>query len=188
MDEGGVGGMANESELVRTAYEQCGVAYNTAVEVSKYTWTMFYTRTAALLGAAGYVVLEHPAAAWLGALLLLIGAWATHRISQAQVASNQNVIRKILAAGLLLERENPALGYRYRLDAWGDQLDETASLDSLVNGLKDQDIGSKKLRDLGLTPKFEKLLMTYSLMQVAFAGIALLFWTICWMIPTLFGK
>ncbi len=38
----------NSYHVVRSG----GVAYNTAVEVSKYTWTMFYTRTAATLAAA----------------------------------------------------------------------------------------------------------------------------------------
>lgn len=168
--------MGDQSDLVRTAYEQCGVAYNMAVEVSKYTWTMFYTRTAALLAASGYIVLERPRAAWLGGVLLLVGALATQCLTQTQAARNQTVVRKTIAAGLLLERANPKLGYLYRLRARGEQLDETNSLNSLASTPESEDIGQMQLGQLGLTPKFEELLTAYASIQGLLAVIAFWIW------------
>ncbi|MCZ6653997.1 MAG: hypothetical protein O7D91_13340 [Planctomycetota bacterium] len=180
--------MADEIELVKCAYEQCGVAYNTAVDVTKFTWQMFYTSGAALLAAAGYILLYKPRFAWLAAGLLALGALSAWHLTRPQIIANQNVIRKVMAAGLYLEKENKALGYRFRLDALGHRVDEESTMEELWMPATDDDLAKLRLRDLGLTPNLEGLCRVYVLLYSLFALICLIYWIVEVITPALASK
>lgn len=180
--------MGNETELVKCAYEQCGVAYDTAVDVTKFTWKMFYTSSAAILGAAGYILLNKPRFAWLAAGLLVLGALSAWHLTRPQIIANQNVIRKVMAAGLYLEKENKELGYRFRLDALGHRLDEESTLEELWTPATDDELAKLRLRDLGLTPNLEGLCRVYVLLYSVFALICLIYWIAEVIVPALASK
>ena len=166
--------MPDRLELTRCGYEQCGVAYNTAVDVSKFTWKMFYTRSAAVLGASGYIVFRAPEFGWLAAALLVSGALATWFLTRRQMIANQNVIRKVVAAGLFLEKEHPELGCRFRLAALDDKLDEESTLGNIWKA--PDDVAALRLCDLGLTPRLRELCTVHALIYLLFAVIAVIYW------------
>ncbi|MBL8879590.1 MAG: hypothetical protein JNG88_10770, partial [Phycisphaerales bacterium] len=141
-----------DHKLVEAGYTQCAKAYEIAVDVTKFTWTAFYTRSAAVLGGAGYVLVNKPQYGWAGGLLLLASAATTAIITRNQMERNQAVIQKAIAAGAFLERENPDLGCRFRLDAFGDHNLHSKSLESLWKG--PDDLHNLHIHQLALTPKF----------------------------------
>jgi len=163
-------------ELVQCAYQECGTAYNTAVNVTLFTWKTFYTRSAAVLAAAGYIVLTEPQLAWLAALLLILSAGATWFITLAQMMRNQAVIRKVIAAGAYLEVRHDELGCRFKLDAFGDELDQSTKLADLWPGPKD--LESRPLQRLGVTPKVTELCKVHALVTIGFAMIAIGRWVV----------
>lgn len=180
--------MSDKAELVKCAYEQCGIAYNTAVDVTKFTWKMFYTSGAAILTAAGYMLFDKPEFAWLAAGLLLLGALSAWHLTRPQIIANQNVIRKVMAAGLYLEKENKELGHRFRLDALGHRLDEELTMEELWGPVTDDDLAKLRLCDLGLTPNLEGLCRVYVLLYALFALICLIYWVVMVIAPALASK
>lgn len=162
------------TSLVQCAYQECGTAYNTAVTVTLFTWKAFYAQSAAVVGASGYIVLSGPHFAWLAALLLALGACATWYLTRKQMADNQNVIRKAIAAGLHLEVTYPELGCRFKLDAFGDRLDDQETLARLWRG--PESVDTTRLGALGVTPHLRTLCSIYVLIYAVFATIALARW------------
>jgi hypothetical protein len=99
-------------EALTTAYAEIGKAYQTAVDVSTFTWKMFYLRCVAVFTAAGYLAIdEHQICLAVG--LLMISAIMTVIVTKKQMHDNQRVIQKLLASGFLLEIRNPGFGHRF---------------------------------------------------------------------------
>ena len=112
---------------IPTAYAEIGKAYEIAVQVSLFTWRMFYLRSVAVFTAAGYLAfLRNQKAFAIG--LLVISAAMTLAITKKQMHDNQRVIQKLLAAGFLLESRNEGLGYRYMHEIHSDDPNEEQNL------------------------------------------------------------
>lgn len=102
------------SGTIATAYAEQGNAYRAAVDVTLFTYKMFYARTLAVFtGATFLVTTEVPSGLTIGVTLLVISAFMTFFVTTRQMRDNQRVIQKILASGFLMEIRNPGLGYRY---------------------------------------------------------------------------
>lgn len=100
------------SGAVISAYEQTSGAYEVAVDVSMFTWHMFYLRAVATFVAAWYLTAHNQK--FNAIVLLILAAMLTLGVTRVQMEQNQRVIQKMLAAGYLLEIRNPELGYRFR--------------------------------------------------------------------------
>lgn len=161
-------------ELVKSAYERCCDAYETAVEVTKFTWKMFYTREAAVLTAAGYIALNDPQAAVISAVLLGLSAPMTLWMTWPQMVANHRVIRKVIAAGLFLEREHPDLGCRFKIDAFGDRLSDTQQLRELWQG--PEPLLTRSLSDIAITPQFGRYCLILMSADVILCVVSLLQW------------
>lgn len=79
-----------------------------------------------------------------------------------------------MAAGLFLETKHESLGCRFKLDAFGDQLEEGKQLKDLWPGPPEPAL--VPLRGLGLTPRLEALCGIYALVYLGFAVIAFVIW------------
>lgn len=97
-------------KLIEVGYTQCAKAYEIAVDVTKFTWTAFYTRSAAVLGSAGYLLIYKPQFGWAGGILLLASAATTAIVTRDQMRRNQAVIQKAIASGAMLESRHAELG------------------------------------------------------------------------------
>lgn len=165
---------AESVELIRCGYERCCAAYETAVDVSKFTWKMFYTGEAAVFGAAGYLAVTHPEAALVSAMLLAFSAVMTWRVTWPQMLTNQRVIRKVIAAGAHLEHRNPELGCRFKIDAFGDELRENLAFRDLWLG--PADLEARTAARLGLTPKAAPYCYIFLAAEIVFSVVALWVW------------
>ncbi len=112
---------------VNTAYAEIGKAYRAAVDVTLFTWNMFYLRCVAIFTAAGYLAFKStPRHIWFAVGLLVISALMTVFITKPQMHNNQRVIQKTLASGFLLEIRNEGLGYRFVHEVHSAGLNEEA--------------------------------------------------------------
>jgi hypothetical protein len=158
---------AEQLKLVDTAYVQCNGAYKTAVDVMKFTWKMFYTRSAAVLAGAGYTLIHPEHAAWAGGVvLLLVSAASTACISGSQFMQNQVVIRKAIIAGVDLEQSHAELGCRFRLDALGEGL--TGKFSDLHNTVNEE-LRNRSFADFGVTPNYNAMCFGYAGLEVVLA-------------------
>lgn len=104
-----------KNEVVAAAHAEVGRSYEQAVNVSTFTWKMFYLRGIAVISGAAYAAFQWgqplPAA---GALL--VSAATTWFVTRVQMKGNQRVVQKALASGFLLELQYEELGFKYRHD------------------------------------------------------------------------
>lgn len=105
--------MSSEIDLAATAYQQISEFYCTSVDVTTFTWNSFAARNATLLTASGFIIFYRNKYYYIAILLLLIGSMFTFSTAH-QMANNQKVIQRTLAAGVLLEYKNPKLGFLYQ--------------------------------------------------------------------------
>ncbi|HNO79131.1 MAG TPA: hypothetical protein PKN33_13855 [Phycisphaerae bacterium] len=167
--------MDPELSLAATGYEQVSTGYTTAVEVTKFTWSMFYARAIALLTAAGYICVNHSEFWWVATLLLMANAGMTFVVTSRQMEANQIVIRKCMAAGIELERRHNAFGYRFRLDGLGGQINELSEQNATVaEVLAAADAATGvPFQEVGVTPKTTTLCRCYATAFVLLAFITM---------------
>jgi hypothetical protein len=165
------------SESVSTAYAEIGKAYQTAVDVSLFTWKMFYLRTVAVFTAAGYLGIEDDHKV-LAIGLLVISATMTLVVTTSQMHDNQRVIQKLLAAGFLLEVRNIGLGYRFvheihlpntkrNVTDWDGKRKEL--IDNYSTDLDRKWVSPNDWKYFGIYPNLTAFAIIYGMIHILFA-------------------